>query len=412
MTINMRSALLIGTGGFGNVHLRELTRLEDEGVLRLAAASDVRVPEQSAKLIADRGLRVYSDYREMLAAETGADFVIVSTPIQLHAPMCCDAMEAGYHVLLEKPPGATIQDVDAIAETARRTGKLCAVNFFAPSRSALERIVTIAASGDVGRIHSIKGLSLLTRTHAYFNRTPWAGKLRANGAVVLDGAFHNPAAHLLYSMLKLAELVSGPDGTGSGADPLRVAAEMYHANAIESDDTTSMRIELRDGTTLCFYVTLCARRAETQRIRLEGTEGAIEWDYQDQVTVWSKGETRSFDCGEGSVLERRYRNLMRAIEGVDDRLDVSIESARRFTLAANGAFESAGRIRTVPPAFVVRSTDADQPGSYIEGIEATLKEAFAAGKLLSETGAPWAEPSTPFDVSDYRHFPQRFRFSE
>lgn len=404
--------LLIGAGGFGNVHLRELTRLEDEGVLRLAAVSDIRVPDNSAALLEGRAARIYADYREMLAAERGARFVIVSTPIQLHAPMSRDAMEAGYHVLLEKPPAASIQDVDAILETSRRTGKLCAVNFFAPSASALARISGVVASGDIGRVRSVKGISLLQRTSAYFARTPWAGKLRANGNLVLDGAFHNPAAHLLYSMLHLAELIGGADGTA--VEPVRVTAEMYHANAIDSDDTTAMRIEMSDGTTLGFYVTLCARHAETQRIRIEGDEGAIEWSYADQVTVRGKGDEplRTYDCAEGSFLERRYRNLIGAIEGRHDRLDVGIASARLFTLVANGAFESAERIRTVPDEYVLRSTEGDQPGAYIDGIEAATKEAFAAGKLYSELGVPWAEPTAPFDLEGYRSFPQRFRLDD
>ncbi len=402
--------LLIGAGGFGLSHLRELTRLEDEGVLRLAAVSDVRLSDNAAALLEGRSARSYVDYREMLASERAADFVIVSTPIQLHAPMARDAMEAGHHVLLEKPPAATIQDVDAILETSRRTGKLCAVNFFAPSGAALERISEAIAAGSIGAVQNIKGISLLKRASAYFARTPWAGKLRANGNVILDGAFHNPAAHLLYSMLRLAVLTGGADGRA--AEPRRVTAELYHANPIQSDDTTSMRIEMSDGMTLCFYVTLCAKDVETQRIRIEGTDGAIEWNYKNEVTVWSGGRTEIYECSMGGNLELRYRNLIRAIGGSDVDLDVSIASARLFTLAASGAFESAERIRTVPGAFVRRSADADEPGAYIEDIEATTKEAFAAGKLYSEIGAPWAVPSTPFELEGYRFFPQRFRLDE
>ncbi|HZG78890.1 MAG TPA: hypothetical protein VEZ72_23765, partial [Paenibacillus sp.] len=141
---------------------------------------------------------------------------------------------------------------------------------------------------------------------------------------------------------------------------------------------------------------------------------AIEWSYADQVTVRGKGDEplRTYDCAEGSFLERRYRNLIGAIEGRHDRLDVGIASARLFTLVANGAFESAERIRSVPDEYVLRSAEGDQPGAYIDGIEATTKEAFAAGKLYSELGVPWAEPTAPFDLEGYRSFPQRFRLDD
>lgn len=402
-----RTALLIGAGGFGRVHLNELVRLSDEGLLELAAVSDVRLPDHSAAVVAERGIRHYADYREMLAGESGADFVIVSTPIPLHVPMSVDAMEAGYHVLLEKPPAAVIQDVDRIAAAAARTGRLCAVNFMAPSPKALALVERTIASGELGRIRCIKAIALLRRTAAYYGRTPWAGKLSANGALVLDGAFHNPAAHLLYSLLKLAGTAAG--ALGRQTEPLRVTAEMYHANHIESDDTSAMRIEMSDGTPLCYYVTLCARETETQRIRIEGTEGALEWDYGDQVRIWRYGLGKTHDCAEGGMLERRYRNLIRAIDGEDDRLDVSLASTRRFTLAANGAFESSGVVRAIPDAFVTRSAAEDMPGAYIHGIEADIKAAYAAGKLFSELGVPWAVPSEPFELEAYRHFPQRFK---
>jgi len=409
--MTVRKALLIGTGGFGRNHLNELVRLQNEGVLALAAVSDLRLTEHAASVVAERGIRHYVDYREMLSKEGAADFVVISTPIQLHAAMSIDALEAGFHVLLEKPPAAAIQDVDRILEAAGRAGKHCAVNFFSPSSTALSLIGFIAASGELGRIRRLKGIALLKRTNAYFRRTPWAGKLVSSGHLVMDGAFHNPTAHLLYSMLRLAELIAEVEGRT--AAPARVTAELYHANPIDSDDTSAMRIEMSDGTELTFYVTLCARQSETQRIRIEGTDGALEWGYDDQVNVWSNGTVRSYDCRESAgILERRYRNLIRAMDGNDARLDVSLESARRFTLAANGAFESAVRIKPVTSAGVRLSSQAeDEPGAYIDGIEATIKEAFAAGKLFSEMGVSWAERSEPFELGDYRSFPQRFKLT-
>lgn len=410
--MKVRSALLIGTGGFGRNHLNELVRLQEEGGLALAAVSDIRLTEHAASMIAERGIKHYVDYKEMLASEKAADFVIISTPISLHAPMCIDAMEAGFHVLLEKPPAAAIQDVDRMMEAVRRTGKLCAVNFFTPSSKALALIERIVAAGEIGRVSGIKGIALLTRTSAYYRRTPWAGKLLSGGSLVMDGAFHNPAAHLLYSMLNLSELLAGAES--SSVSPSRVTAELYHANPIDSDDTSAIRIEMTGGMGLHFYVTLCARQDETQRIRIEGTEGMLEWNYNNEVTVWRNGTVSSrHECREEGkgLIERRYRNLIRTMDELDDRLDVSLESARKFTLAANGAFESAVRIKKIESSNVHLSEAEDEPGAYIEGIESTIKAAFDSGKLFSEIGVPWAERSAPFDLLGYRSFPQRFELS-
>ncbi|TNJ54505.1 Gfo/Idh/MocA family oxidoreductase [Paenibacillus hemerocallicola] len=404
-----RKALLIGVNGFGEQHLNELLHQQDLGVLELAAVSDLRLPEQTGVVIAERGIRYYEDYKDMLDKERGADFVIVSTPIQLHAPMGIDAMEAGYHVLLEKPPAAVIQDAERIAETARRTGKRCAVNFFTPSAKAMAMLTGIAASGEIGEIRAIKGISLLNRPGCYFTRTPWAGKLTVRGVTVLDGSFHNPAAHLFYSMLCLSERLAVATGKPDALS--RVTAELYRGNAIESDDTSCLRVDTEGGPAMHLYITLCARHTETQRIRIEGADGAAEWSYDDKVTVWKDADSVVYDCKEGSFLAARYRNLIGVIEGREERLDVPLESAKRFTLAANGAFESAGSVKAIPDRYLQPARQEGDPGVYVEGIEETIRTAFREGKLFSEIGVPWAAGSEPFDLAGYRSFPQKFRLN-
>lgn len=408
---NVHKVLLIGVNGFGARHLNELTRQQDEGMLELAAVSDLRLSEEASAIVTERGIRHYTDYREMLAREKDASFVVISTPIQLHAPMAIEAMEAGYHVLLEKPPAAVIQDALRITDTAKRCGKLCAVNFFTPSRKALSMLTGIAASGEIGPIQALKGISLLNRPATYFTRTAWAGKLSVQGVTVLDGTFHNPAAHLFYSMLNLSERLSSLTGQPSGLSS--VTAELYHANPIESDDTSCVRVVTEGGLRLHLYITLCARRGETQRIRLEGTGGAVEWSYDNKVTLWKGDESVVYDCQDEGFIPARYRNLIAVIEGREDKLDVSLESAIRFTVAANGAFESSGSVTDIPRQYAEPGTQQGDPGMYIGGIEETVRAAFREGKLFSELGGiPWAKGSEPFEVTGYSRFPQQFRIGE
>ncbi|MDF2715815.1 MAG: oxidoreductase domain protein [Paenibacillus sp.] len=127
-----RKALLIGVNGFGEQHLNELLHQQDLGVLELAAVSDLRLPEQTGVAIAERGIRHYADYKEMLDKERGADFVVVSTPIQLHAPMGIDAMEAGYHVLLEKPPAGGYPGCGTDRRDGEADGETVCGQFFHP----------------------------------------------------------------------------------------------------------------------------------------------------------------------------------------------------------------------------------------------------------------------------------------
>ncbi|MEF3310937.1 Gfo/Idh/MocA family oxidoreductase [Paenibacillus sp. GYB004] len=408
-----RKVLLIGANGFGKQHLNELIRQQDEGVLELAAVSDLRLSEEAAAVVGERGIRFYTDYREMLAKEKDASFVVISTPIQLHARMGIEAMEAGYHVLLEKPPAAVIQDAQRIADMAKKCGKLCAVNFFTPSRRALSMLTGIASSGEIGEVKAIKGISLLHRSASYFTRTPWAGKLSVQGVTVLDGTFHNPAAHLFYSMINISERLS--EQAGRSGNLTSVTAELYRANPIESDDTSCVRLVTEGGLSLHLYITVCARQGQTQpqRIRLEGSEGAVEWSYDNKVTLWKGADSVVYDCHDENFMAMRYRNLIDVMGGREQKLDVSIESAIRFTVAANGAFESSGVVHSIPQMHTRSDMNQGKSALYVEGIEQTLLAAFREGKLLSELGdVPWAKRTESFGLSGYSSFPQRFNLGQ
>jgi predicted dehydrogenase len=107
---------LIGVGGFGGSVLSALKALEARGELRLAAVSDVQYERnrETIRELEASGARYYREYGEMLARETKAGAVAIATPIHLHREMAVRAMEAGFHVLLEKPPATTTQEVEAI----------------------------------------------------------------------------------------------------------------------------------------------------------------------------------------------------------------------------------------------------------------------------------------------------------
>src|SRR4051794_23745566 len=87
---------IIGINGFGANHLKQTLALEEAGYVKLAAVSDLRIAAEQETELNGRGVRIYSDYKTMLATERTVDLVIVSTPIHLHATMGIDVMEAGF----------------------------------------------------------------------------------------------------------------------------------------------------------------------------------------------------------------------------------------------------------------------------------------------------------------------------
>jgi len=124
---------LVGTGGIAKTHIRAMGELKQRGLggFALTAVCDMN-PENAAEaarmseeLLGNRPA-IYSDYREMLQQETldGADLCL---PHGLHHTVSIDCMEAGVHVLCEKPLGITMKASRLMAEAADRTGKILSV---------------------------------------------------------------------------------------------------------------------------------------------------------------------------------------------------------------------------------------------------------------------------------------------
>lgn len=111
----MNSVMKLGLVGFGKIardqHLPAIARTE--GIELVAVASRHSQAE---------GVRNYTDVKEMLAAEPELDAVAMCQPPQARFEAAHQALAAGKHVFLEKPPGATISEVEALISLAEQKG--------------------------------------------------------------------------------------------------------------------------------------------------------------------------------------------------------------------------------------------------------------------------------------------------
>jgi predicted dehydrogenase len=102
-----------------------------------------------------RPTRAYGDWREMLDGEKGRDdridLVTVATPNATHYEITKAFLEAGFHVLCEKPMTMTVAEGEDIVRTARATGKICAVNYGYTGYSLVRHMKAMVARGDLGK---------------------------------------------------------------------------------------------------------------------------------------------------------------------------------------------------------------------------------------------------------------------
>jgi predicted dehydrogenase len=109
-----------------------------------------------AQALADKtGAKVATDWQALVAADL--DIVIIATTHGSLAPVAIAALEAGKHVLVEKPAGMNVAEVQAVADAARRCGKLCKVGFNHRFHPAIWKAKEIVASGAVGPMMFVRG---------------------------------------------------------------------------------------------------------------------------------------------------------------------------------------------------------------------------------------------------------------
>ena len=104
--------------------------------------------------------RAYGDWREMLAGEINrpdrVDLVTVATPNNTHYEITRAFLEAGFHVLCEKPMTMTVEEAEDIVRLAEKTGQICAVNYGYTGYSLVRHMRAMVARGDLGKIRLIK----------------------------------------------------------------------------------------------------------------------------------------------------------------------------------------------------------------------------------------------------------------
>ena len=116
-----------------------------------------RSEESAQAYAAEHGIpRAHGSY-EALLADPEVDVIYNSLPNHLHAEWTIKALEAGKHVLCEKPFALTLAEVDAMTEAAQRTGKALAEAFMYRTHPQTFKVKEIIDSGKIGKILLIKG---------------------------------------------------------------------------------------------------------------------------------------------------------------------------------------------------------------------------------------------------------------
>ncbi len=154
---------IIGCGGIANgKHLPALVKMPN---VELVAFCDLI--EERAQAAADAygtpNARVYTDYEKLLKTEDEVEAVNVLTPNRSHSIIAVAAMEAGKHVLCEKPMAKDVAGARAMVATAKKTGKKLTIGYQNRCRPDSLYLKQICEAGDLGDIYYARAIALRRR---------------------------------------------------------------------------------------------------------------------------------------------------------------------------------------------------------------------------------------------------------
>lgn len=143
-------AAVIGVGSMGRNHARVYTELK---ATRLVGVADA-LPETAQRVGASFNVPAYSDFRDLLERER-PDLVSVAVPTQEHFAVASAALDAGCHVLVEKPITASVAEGEALIRKAQDTGRKLMVGHIVRFSPVVQALKQHLAAGELGRIFQV-----------------------------------------------------------------------------------------------------------------------------------------------------------------------------------------------------------------------------------------------------------------
>ena len=248
---------VIGIGGMGGNHLGSIKELDN---CELVAVCDIdkEIADKKAK---EFDVEAYYSHEDLLKAKV-ADCVIIATPHYSHTPIAIDAMDAGVHVLSEKPIGVHKLDIEKMIAAHERNPELIFAAMFnqrtIEAHKKLKKLIDLGEFGEIKRINWT--VTSWFRTQCYYNGGGWRATWEGEGG----GVLMNQCPH----QLDLFQWFFGMPKTIKAF----CSIAKYHNVEVEDDVTAFMEYE--DGKTAVF-ITSTGEAPGTERLEIACERGKV-----------------------------------------------------------------------------------------------------------------------------------------
>jgi predicted dehydrogenase len=176
---------LIGCGRVAPRHAQSLAQLHET---QLVAVADVR-EDRARRFAEEYGTEAYTDYQAMLA-RPDIDAVTVCVPSGLHAPVAIDVLQAGKHVLVEKPIALDLAGADRMINTAREMGLRLGVVLQNRYNSPVQQVRALIDQGRLGKLYLGSVCVRWYRPQSYYE-DGWHGTRAMDGGALMNQSIHH-----------------------------------------------------------------------------------------------------------------------------------------------------------------------------------------------------------------------------
>ena len=173
---------VIGYGGRGGIYGEYALTYPEK--FHLVAAADTNVDR--LEKLKDKGVKTYTDYKELLDAGFELDLVVISTQDAQHKEHSIYALERGYDLLLEKPIAPNEKDCLEIYEVAKKNNRkvfVCHVLRYSPFYTQVKDIIDSGELGDIINIQALEGVGYYHIVHS-FVRGPWRNSIESSPMIL------------------------------------------------------------------------------------------------------------------------------------------------------------------------------------------------------------------------------------
>ena len=297
---------IVGIGNMGTAHCKSFL----EGKIAngvLTAICNKRTSKMDAILALDGAEDVvaFTDYKELLHSGL-CDAIIVAVPPYDHATMVTEALEAGLHVICEKPAGVYTKQVKEMNAAAARSDKLFGMMFNQRSNPIYRQMQQMVADGDLGEIKRVNWIiTNWYRSQNYFDIGGWRATWKGEGG----GVLFNQCPHQIDLLQWIVGML-----------PTKIHAHCHFGkwHDIEVEDDVTAYMEFPNGATGVF-VTSTGDAPGTNRFEITGTRGRLVCENDRLMFDRLKVDEREFCRTARAFVDPEYRTCEVPTDGKNDQ---------------------------------------------------------------------------------------------